>query len=112
MYEYSKVLNGITKYIDTEIIANINGWQKWVVGGGIGLALSNSTDLFNKLKSNEVVKMLNVIDENEKINVDKIYRELKKQAKKSSVTFNVPMLGTLTLNEQDVDKLYELIKEV
>ena len=112
MYEYSKVINGISKYIDTEIISNINGWQKWVVGSGIGLALSNSSNLFNTLKQNQVVKMLDIIDENEKINVDKIYREMKKQAKKSSITFEVPMLGSLTLNEQDVDRLYELIKEV
>ena len=55
MYEYSKVINGISKYIDTEIISNINGWQKWVVGSGIGLALSNSSNLFNTLKQNQVV---------------------------------------------------------
>ena len=35
---------------------------------------------------------------------------MKKQAKKSSVTFDVPMLGPITLNEQDVDKIYDFIK--
>lgn len=111
MYEYSKVLNGITTYIDREIVDKINGWQKWVVGSGIGIAMSNSTNVFNELKKNQVVKMLGVIDKDDKIDVEKIYKELKKQARKGAITFDVPLVGTITLNEQDVDKLYQYIKE-
>lgn len=110
MYDYNKVINGIAKYIDTEIVDKILGWKKWVVGSGLGLALSNSTNVFNQLKNNEFVKMLNIIDKDNKIDVDKIYKELKKQAKKSSITFEVPMVGSITLNDQDIEKLYELIK--
>lgn len=110
MYDYNKVINGIAKYIDTEIVDKILGWKKWVVGSGLGLALSNSTNVFNQLKNNEFVKILNIIDKDNKIDVDKIYKELKKQAKKSSITFEVPMVGSITLNDQDIEKLYELIK--
>ena len=49
MYEYNKVINGLSKYIDTEIVDKITGWQKWVVGGGLGIALSNGTNIFNQL---------------------------------------------------------------
>ena len=110
MYEYNRVLNGIAKYIDTEIVDKITGWKKWVVGSGIGIVLSNTTDVFNQLKNNDFVKMLNIIDKDDKINIEKIYKEMKKQAKKGAVTFDVPMVGALTLNEQDVDKMYEFIK--
>lgn len=111
MYEYTKVLNGITTYIDREIVDKISGWQKWVVGSGIGIAMSNSTNVFNELKKNQFVKMLGVIDKDDKIDVEKIYKELKKQARKGAITFDVPLIGTMTLNEQDVDKLYQYIKE-
>ena len=110
MYEYSKVLNGVAKYIDTEIVDKITGWKKWVIGSGVGIALSNTTDVFNQVKNNDFVKMLNVIDKDDKINVEKIYKEMKKQAKKGAITFDVPMIGALTLNEQDVDKMYDFIK--
>ena len=110
MYEYNRVLNGIAKYIYTEIVDKITGWKKWVVGSGIGIVLSNTTDVFNQLKNNDFVKMLNIIDKDDKINIEKIYKEMKKQAKKGAVTFDVPMVGALTLNEQDVDKMYEFIK--
>lgn len=110
VYEYSKVINGIAKYIDTEIVEKIVGWRKWIVGGGIGIALSNMTDVFNQVKNNEFVKMLNIVDKDDKINVEKIYKEMKKQAKKSAITFDAPVIGAITLNEQDVDKIYEMIK--
>lgn len=111
MYSYVQVINGVAKYVDTEIVNNINGWQKWVVGGAIGVALTNSTNIFNQLKQNEIVKMLGIIDNEDRIDVDKIYRELKKQAQKSSATFDVPMIGVITLTEKDVDVLYNFITE-
>ena len=110
MYSYNVVLNGIAKYVDNEIISKINGWQKWVVGAGTGIILSNSTNFYNNLTENNFIKMLDIIDKDGKIDVDKIYGEIKKQAKKSSVTFNAPIIGMITLNEKDVDKIYEYIK--
>ena len=109
MYEYSRVINAIATFVDNEILTNVNGWQKWVLGSGLGIALSDSEELFNTLKNNEIVKMLKIVDD-DKINVDKIYKELKKQAKKSPVSFSIPMIGTLTLKEEDVDRLYEIIQ--
>ena len=109
MYEYDKVIKGIADFIDEEILTNINGWQKWVLGSGIGIALSDSKELFDGLKNNEIVKVLKIVD-GDKINVDKIYKELKKQAKKSPITISIPMIGTLTLKENDVDKLKEIIE--
>ena len=110
MYEYNRVIKGITTYIDTEIIDKIAGWKKWVVGSGIGLAMSNTTNVFNQIKSNEFIKLLGVIDENDKIDVDKIYKEMKQQASKGAITFDMPLVGPLTLNESDVDKMYDCIK--
>lgn len=110
MYEYNQVINGIAKYIDEEIVDKIDGWKKWVIGSGLGIALSSGTDIFNNLKNNEFVKVLGIVDKDDRINVDKIYKELKKQSKKSSITFNAPMIGAITLSEQDVEKLYKAIK--
>lgn len=109
MYEYNKILNAIAKFVDEDILTNVNGWQKWLLGSGLGLVLSDSEDMFEQIKNNEFVKMLKIVDE-DKINVDKIYKELKKQAKKTPISINIPMIGVLTLKEEDVDKLYKLIE--
>ena len=109
MYSYDKVMNGIAKYIDNEIVDKIPGWKKWLVGSGIGMMLSNSNNIFEQVKNNEFVKLLNIIDDYDNIDVENIYKELKKQAQKGSIDVDLPMIGSFRLNDQDVDKLYRFI---
>jgi hypothetical protein len=111
MYNLGQVVGGITNYLDEEILTKIAGWQKWVIGAGLGVALNKSTNLFNTLKTNPMIKALDVIDKNDMIDVETLYKEIKKQARKGPITFNVPMIGNMTLNEGDVDKIYNNIKE-
>lgn len=109
MYSYDKVINGFAKYVDSEIVNKIPGWKKWIVGSGIGMMLSNTENVYSKIKDNEFIKMLNIIDEQGNVNVDDMYKELKKQAQKSNATIELPMVGSFVLNEHDVDKLYNFI---
>lgn len=110
MYNYSQVINGLAKYIDEEIISKIDGWQKWIIGAGLGMSLDKGVNIFNELKTNPVVKALGVIDKNDMIDVETLYHNIKKQAHNNPITFSVPMIGAMTLNELDVDKIYEAIK--
>jgi hypothetical protein len=111
MVTYNQVVNGMSKYIDQEIINKIQGWQRWALGAGAGIMMTKGTNIFNTLKMHPIIKMLDVIDENDMIDIDTIYGELRKQAEKGSATFDAPMIGTITLTKDDVDKLYTLIKE-
>lgn len=111
MVSLAQVQNGLVKYIDTEITPKIEGWQRWVFGAAISISLSKISNIFNALKENPFVKMLEVIDENDNIDIDVIYQEFRKQAQKSAITFNVPIVNLpLTLNSADIDKMYQLIK--
>ena len=111
MVTYNQVVNGVAKYIDQEIINKIQGWQRWALGAGAGIMMNKGTNMFKAFKAHPVVKMLEVIDDNDMIDIDTIYAELRKQAEKGSATFDAPMIGTITLTKDDVDKLYRLIKE-
>lgn len=110
MYHLNQVVSGIQSYVDSEIIQKINGWQRWIIATGISLMLEKSSNIFNSLKSNELVKMLELIDDDDRIDVDAIYRELKKQAERGAITLDLPMLGAVTFTSTDVDRLYSLIQ--
>ena len=110
MYNYNQVIQGITNYLDKEIVDKIIGWKKWVFGAGVGIMLSKSTDIFNQIKNNNLIKSLQIIDKEDKIDVDLLYTYLKKEADKGAITFDTPGLGALTLTADDVDKLYNYIK--
>lgn len=109
MVSLGNVQNGVSLFVENEILNKINGWQKWILGTVVGIATSKATDIFNELKKNSFVKTLGIIDDHDMINVDIIYNELKRQASKGSITFEIPMLGAMTLDGQDVDRLYRYI---
>lgn len=111
MVTLAQVQQGLTRYVDTELMSKITGWQKWVFGATVSLSLSKISNIFNDLKENAFVKMLDVIDENDNIDIDTIYREFHKQAQSGPITFDVPVINMpLTLNSGDVDKIYHFIK--
>ena len=109
MVTLAQATAGIERYLDTEILAKIPGWQKWVLGAAASRMLSRSGEIFNTLKSNTVVSAMGVIDENDQIDIDAVYREFAAQAQRGAVTFDVPFVGALTLTATDVDKLYGYI---
>jgi hypothetical protein len=111
MVTLSQVQNGIARYLDAEITPQINGWQKWVFGAMAGTAISKTTNIFNSLKNHPFIAMLEIIDENDMIDIDTLYREFFKQAQKGAITFDVPMIGAITLNSADVEKIYRYIIE-
>lgn len=109
MVTLAQVRTGLERYIEAEIISQIADWRKWVIGAAASMALDKSTDIFNQLKGNPMVKALGVIDDQDMIDIDRLHAEFAKQAQRGAITIDVPMLGALTLNAHDVDRLYQYI---
>lgn len=109
MITLSQATAGIEKYLDAEILAKIPDWRKWVLGAGASRMLSRSTEIFNQIKNHPIVAAMGVIDEQDQIDIEAIYREFSKQAQRGAITFDIPLMGALTLNSGDIDKLYNYI---
>lgn len=109
MVTLAQVQAGLEKYLETEILSKIPGWQKWVLGAAASRMLSRSGEIFNTLKNNPIISAMGVIDEQDQIDIDAVYREFATQAQRGAVTFDVPFVGALTLTAADVDKLYGYI---
>ena len=111
MVTLNQVQNGIVRYLDNEICPMLSGWKKWTFGAMASLWMSNATNIFQKAKENTVVQMLGVIDEHDMIDIDKLYREFHAQAQKGATTFDIPIIGALTIGSGDVERLYRYIVE-
>ena len=110
MVTYEQVINGLTKFIDSEIISQLTGNQKLLIGIGSGIALKKGTSIYNNLKNNPTIKMLEIIDEKGHIDIETLYQEVRKQAEKEVIRLEIPMVGTLRLNSEDIEKLYDYIR--
>lgn len=108
MYHYRAVLQGLSKFVDEDLVPKMTGLQRWIFGTGAGIALSKGDEMFHQYKDMPILHTLGLI-EDEKINVTCIYHELLTQAEKGPIHIDVPMLGTITLDKSDVEKMYRYI---
>ena len=110
MIHKSKVINGMAAYIENEIVSKMAGsWKAWVFGSAAALAVAKAGKLVDELANNPVVQALGVI-QGENVDIDAIYTELLKQAQKSSMTIELPVVGPVTFGVGDVESLYRYIK--
>lgn len=109
MVSLDQIKRGAARYLDEEFTTKLNGWQRWVIGAGGAMALENLDAVLLAVKDQPVVKALGVMDEAGNVDLERVYTYVLAEARKGPVTFPAPLLGPVTLNERDVEKLYNAI---
>ena len=97
---------GVAKFADREILKNVDGWQKVVVGAAIALAINRSQDIVASYRNNKVVKMLGIFDADGNVDIDILKQVVKDNISNNGVVITVPVLGELKFHKSDVDNLY------
>ena len=109
MVHYSKIINGMTAYVDNEIIGKLNGSMKaWGVGIAVGILGKRAEQMYAELRENPALTALGLIN-GEMVDVEAIYAEALRMAQKGSATVNIPMIGAVTFGPADVESLYRYI---
>lgn len=111
MVSIERVQAGVARYLDTEIISKMSGVNKWLVAAAASAYVSDAPELLRKLNEKKAFAALNLIDEAGNVDVEKIYQSLKPAAAKCPAPITLPIIGTLTFTEQDVDSLYTYIMQ-
>lgn len=110
--EFNKVINGIIKYIDREIIPSMNEWQEVVARIAMSRFVNNSNVLKDGLTNNSFVRTFAIIDDNGNVDVNGLANDLKEQIrKKGKIEFTLPIFGTFRFVEADIEKLRLVIME-
>lgn len=110
--EFNKVINGIIKYIDREIIPSMNEWQEVVARIAMSRFVNNSNVLKDSLTNNSFVRTFAIIDDNGNVDVNGLANDLKEQIrKKGKIEFTLPIFGTFRFVEADIEKLRLVIME-
>lgn len=97
---------GVAKFADREILKNVDGWQKVVVGAAIALAINRSQDIVASYRNNKVVKMLGIFDADGNVDIDILKQVVKDNISNNGFVNTVPVLGELKFHKSDVDNLY------
>lgn len=111
-YEFEKVIEGISKYIDKEIYSKMNDLQEFAARVLIGRFFSNEENVKQSLINNGFIRTFGIIDNNGMIDVNMLFDDIKREiARKGKITITLPMFGVFTFTPEDVDEIHHYITE-
>lgn len=96
----------IMQYFDTEIVAKATGFKKFTMGLIAELYRPKINSIITGLANSPFIKMSDIVDENNLIDIDHLYNAAKESIKKSGQF----ILYDIIFNESDIDKLYNIIQ--
>ena len=110
MYEFNRVIDGISRYIDAEIYSGMNDLQEFAARVLIGRFLINSDNVKNSLVNNGFIRTFGIINEEGMVDVVTLAKDIKREiARKGKISVSIPMFGTMNFVPEDVDALFRNI---
>lgn len=110
MVEFGKVIDGIVKYIDAELIPKMNDLQQFAVRILSARIINNTDKLKNTITSNGYIRAFGLVDAEGCIDVEGLAEDMKKEiSKKGHIVLDIPLIGKLTFVSADVDVLKHMI---
>ena len=110
MYGFEKTIDGIIKYINSEMLSGMNDLQDFFARVLIGRAIQNKDNIKNALINNGFIRSFGIIDSEGMVDVEGLARDIKTEiARKEKISLKFPYIGTYTFYPSDVDALYKII---
>lgn len=111
MVTMQQVKTGLVKYIDTDVLPHLTGVKRIGLGVYTALAANNLVGLMEKYREHPAVAVLDVIDADGNVDIDKLYQALDPMfANGERHTISIPLIGDMTVDRSDLEKLYRYIK--
>lgn len=110
--EFNRVIDGIIRYLNREIFVGLNDWQDIMARVAISRMVGNRDQLKQTLMGNGFLQTLGIVDSRGMVDVEGLADDLRNEIRrKGKLVIKIPLLGTFTFTESDVDTLYGTIVE-
>jgi hypothetical protein len=110
--DFDRVVDGIVRYLNREILKGMNQWQDMMARIAMSRILSNRKMLREALINTPFLQTIGVIDSRGMVDVEGLANDLREQIReKGKLTIALPLFGNFTFVESDVDELYRAIME-
>ena len=113
MVTAQQIQNGFARFIDTELVPNLSGWDKVIIGGASGLFAANLPAIIAEYASAPMISALGVYDSaSQTVDIDKAYQAILPYLGAEPLPIKVPKIGlTIKVGRKEIDRLYKCIKE-
>ena len=103
-------MRGAVRFADNEIIPHLPGGKGIGAGVALALVMDGGRDYILGLRDNPAVKLMHIMDEQGNIDIDRLYSAARPKFE-NKLSVDVPLIGSLKFDQNDVDKLYKYIQE-
>jgi hypothetical protein len=111
LYKFEKVVDGLTRYIDSEVITGMNDFQEFIARIAIGRVINNEKTIKDALANNGIIRTFGFIDSDGMVDVDVLMRDIKSAMnKRGKLDITIPMFGKMTFHPEDVDVIHRYIQ--
>lgn len=110
MVNVERIQRGVRAFVDNEMLPKMTGAQRWMTAVAIGIYVEKLPQILQSWSQIPALKPLGIITP-EGVDVETAYKYLKTAAQSGGASFDVPLLGTVTFTEADVDRLYQYIMQ-
>ena len=104
----TEAVNGLTRYVDNEILPHVDGWRKVALGAYVGLAGNRAVELLSKAADSPALAMTGAFTR-EGIDIDMVYNEIVKRVSEP-VKVDIPTIGVFTLTASDIGTIYDYMR--
>lgn len=111
MVTIDQIEQGVVQYVQNEILPNMEetGVQRLVVGMAMGRFIKAKRIELEAMMDQELVKSLGYFDENKNVDLEALRDECKSQMSAKGLVVEHKLIGKLTFEKSDVDRLYDYI---
>lgn len=109
MATINQVRRGIEKYMDAEILPKLPKAKAFGMGVYAELLLSQTESQLQKYLELPAVKVLGIVDESGNIDIEKL-RDVAHKKMPDNIQLDLPLIGTFTFGNADIDMLYQHIE--
>ena len=119
MVSMAQIERGFARYLENEVIANINqgGFTRIAVGAAAGILVQRAGRLVESYVDNPALRALGLADDAHNVDIDILVAEFRKNIPDEGFKIHIPNPITgadvmaMTFKRDDVDRLYQYISQ-
>lgn len=109
MATIEQVKNGLSAYIDSQILPKIDGYKRFGLTVYMYLAIDNISNKMIEILHSPSMSMLGIMDDENNIDIERLHNAAY-SSMRDNLDINIPVVGRFTFSRSDVDKLFDMIR--
>lgn len=107
--EIARIREGVIDYATNHMMPKMDSKGQFIFGIGLGMVSSRIEDVVRKFSDNELLNTLGIIQDGQ-VDYDTLFSAAMAQIKRQGkLVLDVPLIGRLTFDEQDLRDLHQCI---